>query len=58
MKFKSSPLGVVALVVGVDGFAGEPDGDVAIYIYIYIYIYRVRWLMDSCSQLQDDITCI
>jgi hypothetical protein len=54
MKFKSSPLGVVALVVGVDGFAGEPDGDVA----IYIYIYRVRWLMDSCSQLQDDITCI
>jgi hypothetical protein len=39
MKFKSSPLGVVALVVGVDGFAGEPDGDVAIYIYIYIYIY-------------------
>jgi hypothetical protein len=38
MKFKSSPLGVVALVVGVDGFAGEPDGDVAIYIYIYIYI--------------------
>jgi hypothetical protein len=36
MKFKSSPLGVVALVVGVDGFAGEPDGDVAIYIYIYI----------------------
>jgi hypothetical protein len=52
MKFKSSPLGVVALVVGVDGFAGEPDGDVA------IYIYRVRWLIYSCSQLQDDITCI